>query len=186
MKALDIFLLTISSVMLQAQDQAKQGYFFGGAIGLSQLSLESETYQSGNQTGLSFPNFKIGKMVSSNKALLLYLPGSLYTFDIQERDRQRGFEAILPSVQYWFSDKAWLLASAGIAMDAPAFFDIKDETERKFYFGFGTATAIGYEVLSFGSKTVDIQGRVHYGNINIEEDNLSGVAYSILIGFNWY
>jgi len=180
-----IILLSFSAIG-QESTHTKEGFFFGTSVGLSQLSLDSEENESGNHLSLSFPNFKIGKMINPKMAILLYLPGNVYTFDVSDRERDRGFEAILPSVQYWVTDRAWIMGGLGIGMDAPAFYDIRDETERKFYFGYSSALGLGYEFAYLNNKTFDIQGRVHYGSVDVDDDTLNGTAFSVLLGFNLY
>ena len=164
----------------------RKGFVFGTALGVSALSLKFQNKPTQNEIALSFPNFKIGAMISPNTALILYLPGSIYTYKNEGRERDRGFEAITPSVQYWFRDRFWVLGGAGLGMDAPAFYDIKNETERKFYFGGSALAATGYEVWRKGKCTLDLQARVHYGTAKFPEGVRSGLAFSIMVGFNWY
>jgi len=178
-----LLLFTLITYQVSAQEN-KEGWFFGTAIGLSQLSFNNETIDFGKHTNLSFPNFKVGKMINAKSAFLLYLPGSIYTFTSSGRERDRGFEAILPSYQHWFHPKSWLMASVGVAMDAPAFYDITDGSERKFYFGLGAAATFGYEFIQFGNKNFDIQSRVYYGSVDYQNTAIKGLAFSILIGFN--
>lgn len=174
----------ISNLHGQETNEAKRKFFIGGAAGLSQLNLKSAGYQSGDETSLSFPNFKVGMMLSEQMAILLYLPGSLYTFNHEGRSRDRGFEAILPSVQHWLGDRVWVLAGIGIGMDAPAFYDIKSPEERKFHFGWATAGALGFEFLRKEHFVFDIQARGHYGSINLDNGSMQGLAFSVLLGVN--
>ena len=71
-------------------------------------------------------------------------------------------------------------------MDAPAFYDIKDETERKFYFGPGGVMGTGYELWRRGRFTLDVQGRAHFGSIAAPEGRRNGVAFNVMLGLNWY
>lgn len=173
-------------LIAQSTEHKKSGFFFGASAGASLLSLNSDMHESGTHLGLSFPNFKIGKMINQNSALLLLLPGTVYSYDVTDRKRHRGFEAILPSYQYWINGKTWILGGAGIALDAPAFYDIEDASERSFHFGFGSAIALGYELSHFGNKTIDLQTRLHYGSVSIDSDQQSGIALSLLLGINLY
>ncbi len=164
----------------------RKGFIFGGAVGISSVKLSAPNFWAEKQGGLSIPNLKFGAMISPRTALILYLPGTVYRYKWNDRERDRGFEGIVPSVQYWVGDRFWLLAGAGLGMDAPAFYDIKNETERKFYFG-GTALAgAGYEILQRGNFALDLQGRAHFGNANTPDGNRKGVAFSLLLGFNFY
>lgn len=164
----------------------RKGFVFGGAIGISSLQLSSSSISEAKQVGLSFPNFKFGTMVSPRMAILLSLPGTVYQYKWGDRQRDRGFEGILPSVQYWLLDRLWLLGGAGLGLDAPAFYDIKEASERKFYFGTAALAGAGYEVLRRGRFVLDMQGRVHFGSINAPEGRRNGLAFNLMFGFNFY
>ncbi len=91
-------------------------------------------------------------MITPRTALLLCLPGTVYRYKWSERERDRGFEAIVPAVQFWPCDRFWLLAGAGLGMDAPAFYDIKNEAERKFYFGGAALAGAGYQIFQHAEQ----------------------------------
>ncbi len=182
-----IFLLISFSCIAQnnSQNFERKGFIFGTSIGASYLNLQFEGEQNQNTVAASFPNFKIGYMISKNTALLLHLPGSVYNYTLSGRQRDRGFEGIIPSVQYWNNHNMWFLAGVGISMDAPAFYDIKTEDERKFYFGYGIIASAGYEIWKKGRFAIDIQARMHYGELKFENLAEKGFATNILIGLNW-
>jgi hypothetical protein len=161
-------------------------FFFGVSTGISSIQLSSQTNGNEQQIGLSFPNIKIGRMLNDHSAILLCLPGSIYQEKNMGRTRDRGFEGIIPSYQYWLSDRFWALAGAGLTFDAPAFYDIKDETERKFYFGPSILVGTGYEFYKKGKMTLDIQGRMQYGYSKYPTENRTGLALNLLIGVNWH
>ena len=125
-------------------------------------------------------------MISKRTALVLCLPGSIYTYKGIGRQRDRGFEGIIPSVQYWVKDRWWVLGGAGLTLDAPAFYDIKTEDETKFYFGASMLVGTGYEVWRTGKFAMDIQARLHYGKASVIEGTREGLAFNVLVGFNWY
>ena len=168
-----------------SQTPQKGDIFIGAAIGVSTLNLDSENYQSGRQTGMSFPNFKIGKMISSKTALLIYLPGTVYNFENTDRNRQRGFEAILLGTQYWIQNRTWVIAGVGLGMDAPAFYDIETAEERNFNFGYAATAAVGFDILSFNKSVINLQGRVQYGSVDVGQEQLKGTAISLLVGYNY-
>ncbi len=191
MKFLLLLLLTISISLAHAQQRTdkpfeRKGFIFGTSMGASAVQLKFATKPTQTEVSASFPNFKIGTMISNRTALLVYLPGSIHTYKNEERERDRGFEGIIPSVQYWFKDRWWVMGGLGLGMDAPAFYDIKNEDERKFYFGYASIAGAGYEIWRKGKCAIDIQSRVHYGAITRPEGNSTGVAFSLLIGVNWY
>jgi len=164
----------------------KKGFLFGTSLGVSFVQLNFKSQPIHREVSGSFPNFKIGTMVSNRLAVLVYLPGSIYKYKLAGRERDRGFEAILPSIQYWVNNKWWVLAGAGIGLDAPAFYDIKTEEERKFYLGKSFSIGAGYDVYQNRKFAIDIQGRAHFGDAKFPEGNRSGMAFNVLVGFNWY
>jgi hypothetical protein len=183
-----LFCLWLFSATLGAQtvQPARSGFVFAAAAGVSALRLHAPAQPSETFVNASAPNFKIGWMVNERTALLLYLPGSLYKLKTDGRTRDRGFEGFVPSVQYWFTPRCWILGGAGAGMDAPAFYDIKNETERKFYFGAAALAATGFDVYKRNTFAVDVQARLHYGTANLPNGRQSGTAFSLLIGINWY
>lgn len=170
----------------QEQKFERHGFFFSASLGVSSLHLAMSGQPAEQQTALSFPNIKVGKMISSRSALLLHLPGSIYRYSGTGRSRDRGFEGIIPSFQYWIKDKWWALGGAGLTMDAPAFYDIKNENEHDFYFGPALLASTGYEVWRKGKNTIDIQSRVHWGYSSVPGGMRHGLAINFLIGFNLY
>jgi hypothetical protein len=78
------------------------------------------------------------------------------------------------------------MGGVGLGMDAPAFYDIKGEEERKFYFGASALAGTGYEIWRKGKFACDIQGRVHFGTAKLPNGTQKGSVVSFLIGFNWY
>jgi hypothetical protein len=183
-----IFLSFFCSMNTQAQEQKpfeRTGFVFGAATGISTIRLSTASLAE-SQVGFSLPNIKIGRMVSEQTAIILCLPGTLYKYKGSGRQRDRGFEGFIPSVQHWVNQRWWILGGAGLTFDAPAFYDIKREDETTFYFGASVLAATGYEVWQKGSYAIDVQTRVHYGSANVPEGNKTGLAFNLLIGFNWY
>lgn len=161
-------------------------WFFGVAAGVSSVHLTGGGLGNENQVSLSFPNMKAGIMLNRKTALALLLPGSIYQYNGPGRVRDRGFEGMILSGQYWIVPKWWVLAGAGITMDAPAFYDIKGAEERKFYFGPGVLCATGVELYRKNRFVLDVQTRVHYGYTSNPQGHRTGVAANLLLGMNWY
>jgi hypothetical protein len=164
----------------------RKGFIFGTAAGISAIRLSATGSPTETQAGLSFPNFKIGTMLSQRTAVLLYLPGTIYEYKGVTRTRDRGFEGIVPSVQFWPKDRWLVLGGAGLTLDAPAFYDIKNEEERKFYFGPSVLAGTGFEVWHKGKFALDVQARVHYGTAKVPEGTRKGLAFNVMLGLNWY
>lgn len=167
-------------------DFERKGFVFGAAVGFSSVKLSGAGISDRYQVGISAPNMKLGTMISPRTALFLVLPGSVYSQKWDGRKRDRGFEGIVPSVQFWATDRFWLLGGAGLGMDAPAFYDIKDASERKFYFGGAALAGAGFEFWRRGKMALDLQGRMHFGNVKKDDGRLKGIAFSLSVGCNFY
>ncbi|MDX2173062.1 MAG: hypothetical protein SFY56_08080 [Bacteroidota bacterium] len=185
-----ILLLTFYNLVYSQSSENKlvnrKGFVFGFALGASYVNLSRPGFANHQEISGSMPNFKFGMMLNNKTALNLYLPGSLYKYKISGRERDRGFEGITITMQYWLKDRWWLMGGGGVCMDAPAFYDIKDSTERKFYFGATIIAGTGYELWRKGKFALDIQSRVQYGYTNEFYGMKKGLALNILVGFNWY
>jgi hypothetical protein len=164
----------------------RKGFIIGAALGASSINLNFPSRSTFHTLSASFPNIKMGAMISKRTALLVYLPGSIYTYTGSGRKRDRGFEGIIPSIQYWLKDRWWVLGGAGIGLDAPAFYDVKNEEEKNFNFGSSLTIGTGYEIWRKGKFAMDIQSRVHYGSATVSDGVRTGLAFNILLGFNWY
>lgn len=186
-----ILTLSIMTNLLIAQTpsspttKAKSGLSFGLALGAGTLSLKSSKSTETNiGFSVSLPNIKIGYSFSDRFTGYLALPGATYKFE----DKDRGYEAIMLSGQYWLIPKWWISMGSGITFDAPAFYAVENFEEAKFYtgtpaFSFGT----GYEILKNDNFTIDLQYRIFMGQSNVSDTTKrEGVANMIMIGFNWY
>ncbi len=189
MRVLSLILILSVSVA-HAQDVAfnasHQKFFFGTAIGASAIGMEDPFNATTHSIGLSFPNFKIGYSLNSKLVLGLYLPGSIYTYKGPGRSRERGFEGIIPFAQFWPYNRYWIMAGAGLTFDAPAFYDIKNESEADFYFGPSVLVATGYEIWQKRKFALDLQTKIHLGFSSLPEGRRNAAAFSLAIGFNWY
>lgn len=181
-----IFSIFLSVSALSQQSFERKGFVLGAAFGGGVISLSSDLIGDDTQFGATFPNLKFGAMVSPKTAVVLLLPGTVYRYKWGGRERDRGFEGFFPSVQHWVKDRWWLLGGAGLGMDAPAFYDIEDESERKFYFGPAALLSTGYEIWRKGKFALDVQGRAQFGSINAPEGKRDGLVFNVLIGINWY
>jgi hypothetical protein len=123
-------------------------------------------------------------MVNPKLAVMLHAPGSSYFSETGER----AFEGILPSMQYFFSEKAWILGGVGLAMDIRPLYKVDfSEAPDDFYFGYGTCLGIGVELWKKGKKfALDLSGRVYYGNLKLPDTNRHNTAFDLMLGFTWY
>ncbi len=189
MKISSLSILMLLSVFLYGQEKTtitRSGFCFSLSAGISTVHLQYPTREISNQITGSFPNMKIGMMLNDKTALMLSLPGSVYSYSRSGRQRDRGFEGIVPTVQYWPTSRLWINAGLGLGMDAPAFYDIKDESERKFYFGGAALLSCGYEVWQGKRTAFDLQLRLHAGNSKQSEGIVTGISGELLFGFNLY
>jgi hypothetical protein len=178
-------ILILSLILISLTHIKAQSFIYGVSFGSAKFFHQNGSKKYNDFT-FSLPNIKLGKQINSKHAVVLYLPGTLYQYKESGRQRDRGFEAILPSYQYQINKKTHLIIGAGLGMDAPAFYDIKNETERKFYFGTAAIAGIGYELFKSGNFSLDLQARFQYGHIKMDEKIHEGMAFNLLIGVNYF
>lgn len=167
-------------------EEGRRGLVLGAAFGVSSIRTSVDALPAQAELSASFPNFKIGGMLRHDTALLLHLPGSIYRYKGLGRERDRGFEGVIPSLQFWPLDRWWVMGGVGLTLDAPAFYDVKSEDEGKFHLGPAVTLGTGFEVFRAGRFVVDVQGRGHYGSASVPEGTRKALAFNLLAGINWY
>jgi hypothetical protein len=190
MRNLLIIALTLFAFTTFAQNDnttiQRKGFVFGVGAGAGIFSLshsDSEDDFETAQGSFSFPNLKLGWMVNERLALLLTFPGMIY----EEDGKDRSFESIMPTVQYWVSNKWWVNGGFGLAMDIPAFYNINGDGNESWNFGCAVAAATGFEIVQKERFAIDLKTKLHLGRALLENDaHLDGVALSVGVGFNWY
>ncbi|RMG20438.1 MAG: hypothetical protein D6730_19900 [Bacteroidetes bacterium] len=190
MKNLLAIVLTLCTLAAFAQHEdnsiERKGFVFGIGMGGGVVSM-SDSYQEvafeQAQGGISLPNLKLGWMVNERLAILATFPGMIYEYE----GKDRSFEAIMPSVQYWFKDRWWVNGGFGLAMDFPAFYEVDDFKDEDWNFGCAVALSSGYELVQKRKFALDLQSKLHLGRVFLDHDaHRDGVAFTIGIGFNWY
>ncbi|MFK8162192.1 MAG: hypothetical protein AB8H12_06975 [Lewinella sp.] len=190
MKTIFISLGLLFAVTAFGQDHGnsieRHGFVIGFGIGGGVISIADsgdETPFDEAQAGISLPNLKFGWMVSNRLALLATFPGMIYEFE----GKDRSFDAFIPSVQYWMSDRWWIDAGVGLAMDFPAFYEVDDFRDEDWNFGGAVSFSTGIELVQQKKYTLDLQTRLHMGRVYLDNDaHRDGVAFTVGIGFNWY
>lgn len=181
------WMLVSASLLAQTTEVERKGFFWGAAAGAGVLSLHVGDTLAFSGGGASFPNLRVGTMIGRRTAVLLLLPGTVYAWRLSGRTRDRGFEGVVPMLQYWPANRWWVSAGAGLGMDAPAFYDIKDSTERKFWIGGALIAASGWELWQQQHFVLDLQARIHANvGLNHPAGTARGTALSLLVGVNWY
>ncbi len=183
--------LTFQNMFAQSNNAIqRKGFVFGIAGGtgfiITSIPSNKNNIQSSN---LSY-NWKVGYMVNSKMAVLFQGVISTYIYEgniDSPRERLRGFEGLIPSIQYHLNNRLWVSGGIGLGMDNPVFYDVKDETEGKYYAGgFKMTISSGYEIWQRKNKTIDFQCRLSYGTSHVPEGKRNSFAFDILIGFNLY
>ena len=179
-----VLCFSIAEVKSQSRVNRK-GILFGAALGASTLHLRSA--QQVNSTDLAI-NWKVGYVLTPKLAVLLNGAVSIYDSDRQGRTRKRDFGGLFPAVQYFPARRVWVLGGVGVGTDAPVFYDLNPENkeETKYYSGLGGVAAIGYELYQKGNFTLDVQGRVTYGSVQVPQGSLNGLTTGLLLGFTFY
>ena len=189
MKNLLIVVFALCTLISYGQNETNQierkGFVIGFGIGGGVISIsdsDQEVPFDKAQGGGSFPNLKLGWMVNDRLAILGMYSGMSYEYE----DKDRSFDAFMPSVQYWVKDRWWVNAGAGLAMDFPAFYEDNIEDED-WNFGGAVAFSTGYELVQKKNFALDLQTQLQMGWTNLDNDrDRDVVVLSIGLGFNWY
>lgn len=179
-------LLSLMSTKQQAQEiPNREKFIFEFGIGGKVISLENsnstQTFDK-SQGAIIFPDLKVGYMVKENLAITASLPGTIYSFE----GNDRHFGGVLPGVQYWFSNKWWVNGGVGLAIDSPALYDIGDGN-NDWNYGKLVSAGIGYEFYQKKNFAMNIQSKLLMGRVNItNEQHRDAVSFGLSVGFNWF
>ncbi len=189
MQKLFIFIAISLTNWMHAQSKStgssfeRNGFIVGFGLGAGTLTLLTNDTVSVNFSS-SLPNIKLGYMVTNRFAIAALLPGATYSY----LGKDRSFEGIMATGQYWIKDKWWVLAGGGMTFDAPAFYTVKDPKTAGFHTGFPALTfATGYELYHHKKFAVDLQYRIFMGQAALPNNGKrQGLSNVFILGFNWY
>jgi hypothetical protein len=131
-------------------------------------------------------DFHIGGMVSPRLGIMFEAQGNVQTIDESELHSTSLVQTTaMVAVQYWLTTQLWLKGGIGGASLGYMYDDeFSNESEQQDLAEGGAAmAAIGYELLSARTFSIDAQARMVVGSYRSGEDVSSG---SIGVGFNWY
>lgn len=165
----------------------RKGFVIGFNVGSGFINISDDYGDVPFETTqgvFSFPNLKLGWMLNERTALLASFQGAMYEKD----GKDRSFDAILPTVQYWTSDRWWLSLGMGLAVDMPALYedDIKNEN---WNFGGALSIGSGIELLQKQNYALDISSSVLLGGVKVNDvvsGHRGGAVFSVTLGFTWY
>ncbi len=161
----------------------RKGFSIGFGLGAGALTLNTnDTVQTAFSATL--PNIKVGYMVNQRLAMLVSFPGATYSYN----GKDRGFEGVIISAQYWLKSNWWVLGGVGLTFDAPAFYTVEDFKTAAFYIGIPAFTfSAGCEVYRKGRFALDLQYRAFVGKSALPNNgSREGFSNMFIIGFNWY
>ena len=162
----------------------RKGFVIGFGIGGGVVSVsdsDQEVPFDKAHGGISFPNLKFGWMLNDRLALLATTTGMIYEFE----EKDRTFDALIPSVQYWVGDRWWINGGIGLAVDGPALYEKQKDNDWNFGVAVGAGT--GYELVQKKKYALDLQTRIQLGSVSLEQGGRrDGVTFTVGLGFNWY
>lgn len=185
MKRITVLLLSLI-VIASAQTPIpfeRTGFSYGAGVGIGSLRLNTNDTLSSAFTS-TLPNIRIAYQLHPDLAVGVLLPGAIYSY----QGKDRGFEAVLLTGQYWFRDRWWVLGGAGMTLDAPAFYTVSDPSEADFHTGFPALTvAVGYELWQNDGWVMDLQYRFFFGKAALPNGGeRSGSSNMLSLGINRY
>jgi hypothetical protein len=161
----------------------RSGFSFGAALGAGTLRLNTNDTITSTVTS-TLPNIRIAYQLRPDLAVGVLLPGAIYAY----QGKDRGFEAVLLTGQYWFRERWWVLGGAGMTLDAPAFYTVSDPSAADFHTGFpALAAAVGYELWQKDGWVVHVQYRFFTGKTALPNGGeRNGVSNMFSIGIDRY
>ena len=184
---------TLVSAMAFAQNNSstqnsfnRDGFMFEFGLGGGIISIEdSAGTQSFDDTqgGGTFPELKLGYMLNNRLAITVSAPGMIYKVN----DNDRHFGGIIPSVQYWVKDRWWIHGGAGLAIDSPALYDIKNNVNDDWNTGIAAMVSTGYEVYRKNKFALNLQSKLLIGGVKLNNNiDREVVQFSLGVGFSWF
>ncbi|WP_397445283.1 hypothetical protein [Polaribacter sp. R77954] len=184
-----LFITTIATAQsnsIPERSFQREGFMFEFAIGGGIISTEdSDGIQSFDeaQGAFSFPDLKFGYMLNNRLALTLSIPGMIYSVN----DNDRHFGGFIPAIQYWVKDRWWIHGGAGLALDSPALYDIKNNVNDDWNTGIAVMASTGYDVYRKNNFALNVQSKLLLGGVNLNNGiDRDVVQFSVGIGFSWF
>ncbi len=178
--------LTYAQNTTSEKTTQRKGFLFEFVVGGGIISIEDsagiQTFDKAQGTFV-FPDLKFGYMLNERLAITASLPGNIYEF----QDYDRNFGAVIPSVQYWVKDRWWLHGGIGLAIDSPALYDIEDNVNDDWNFGFAVMASTGYEIYKKKNFALNVQSKLVLGSVSMDGDlDRDAVIFNIGLGFSWF
>lgn len=163
----------------------REGFIFEFTLGGGLISLEDsagvQTFDSSQGTFV-FPDLKFGYMLNEKLAITIAMPGNIYEF----QDNDRHFGGVIPSLQYWIKDKWWIQGGFGLAIDAPALYDVKDNINDDWNFGHAVMLSTGHEIYKKKNFALNVQSKLVMGRASLDGNaHRDAVIFNVGLGFNW-
>lgn len=164
----------------------RDGFIFEFSVGAGLISLEDsagiQTFDESQGTFV-FPDLKFGYMLNEKLAITIAIPGNIYEF----QDNDRHFGGVIPSLQYWIKDKWWIQGGFGLAIDAPALYDIEENVNDDWNFGHAVMISSGYEIYKKKNFALNVQSKLVMGRANLDGDaHRDAVIFNVGLGFSWF
>lgn len=180
-----LIMSTVTFAQSTTASAERKGLLFEIGLGGGLIALEdSNGVQSFDDPkgGFSFPELKVGYMLHDKLAIALSMPGMIYDYNKYDRH----FGGALPTIQYWVKDRWWIQAGLGLAIDAPALYEIKTGN-NDWHFGCAALASSGYEVYQKDSYAANVQAKVLLGRTFLENNmHRDAVLLSIGLGFSCF
>jgi hypothetical protein len=177
-------ILVAAAAPLRAQTtRPPAGPTFGVAVGVSRLRLTDLPSLPGVRgTDVSI-GWHAGWQTAGRFAVLLAATSSPYRYAGGGRSRKRAFESITPTVEYRASDQLRLQAGAGLQLDAPVFWDVRNAPgERRFSRGLGVVLGASVTPGRSSSWQPELRARWNRGFADLPEGRVQGQATALLLG----
>ncbi|MBY5952585.1 hypothetical protein KUV23_16475 [Algoriphagus marincola] len=177
-----VSLITTLNIQAQTENPLRKGFTVGVSLNGSVLHFTEGMSEDPTQGGISLPNLKMGWFVSPRTAIYVNTVGQIY----ESEGVDRSFEGIIPSIQYWATDKWWISGGYGASLDMRALYESEADS-KKSEWGKGVLISTGYEVLQRKKWALDIQSRLYMGRVTRSEGgNLDATNFSVGVGITLF
>ncbi|SHM55830.1 hypothetical protein SAMN04488057_102139 [Cyclobacterium lianum] len=177
-----IGLITSLNIQAQTENPNRKGFTAGASLGVGALHFTDGMSEKTTRGGISLPNLKMGWFVSPRTAIYVNTVGQIY----ESEGVDRSFEGIIPSIQYWATNKWWVSAGYGASLDMKALYESEADS-KKSEWGKGVLISTGYEVLQRQKWALDIQSRFYMARVTRKEDgNLDATNFSLGVGISLF
>ena len=180
-KTIAVIILMMAAIpaFAQSTNAPRKGFVAGASAGMSISSVTGDAPEISDGVDITFPNLKLGWMVNPKMAIMLNNTGIAY----KQGGKDRSFDGLIPSVQYWAKPNWWISGGFGLGMESLSLYE---SGSHEMNLGTACQFSTGYEFLRKGRFVFDVQGTLFVAQADTDFGNREAVSFLTGIGINFY